>query len=184
MQDEATNVSVGRVQRGSAMLISMGVLIILTLLGTLVLQTVNVETDVAGAQRLSQKALYVAEAGANWGLEKLRLDYNFNTPNPEIDKLIDPVTTNLSAVDVSDPHCKYLKQLSGTCATWHELTSGPNGRAYGATGRFRVFVHDDRDEMNSVDWTLDQNESIILRALGMDARGAKRMIEVGIGTKN
>ncbi|MEZ4270214.1 MAG: pilus assembly PilX N-terminal domain-containing protein [Myxococcota bacterium] len=52
-------------EAGAALIIAFTVMIVLSVLGLMVMQTISVDLDVAGAERSSEHALYIAEAGLN-----------------------------------------------------------------------------------------------------------------------
>jgi hypothetical protein len=58
-------------QEGSAMIISLLVLLVLTMLGTLMLAQSNIETQIAGHDMRSTQALFAAEAGYAEGLARM-----------------------------------------------------------------------------------------------------------------
>lgn len=159
-------------QQGFSLLLAMSVIVLLTLLGIMVLKTVTADLALAGSDRSSQAALYTAEAGVYWGLDKLRDDYGFDGDTPQYDIVL---SGTVPAVSAGDAACQHL---SGTCTDWRELTAGSEG--FGDAS-FRVFVRDD-DEADG-DSLVDSNATILMWALGVDQHGAKRMIEVVLSTR-
>lgn len=58
-------------QRGFGLVIAVSVIALLSLLGMLVLDQVYTDIQIAGSERASQSAMYIAEAGSVWGRTRL-----------------------------------------------------------------------------------------------------------------
>lgn len=66
-------------QRGSALLIAMLILSVLTIIGLAVTRTSNIELQIVGNDRLQKKVFYEAESGAQIGWELI--EQNLSCPN-------------------------------------------------------------------------------------------------------
>lgn len=178
---------VKRRERGFALLMGLTVLVVLTILGLSVMSSVGEDLSVVRTMRESENALAIAEAGIAWGLNQLNVMHGL-----EENKQYNPILRNDTTVDgsnfydIPDANDEICQGLSpGQCDNWWEITDTDDLPEFGETddnvalrGRFRVVVGDDND--GDDDYTADQNKMILLRALGIDARGAKRLIEVAV----
>jgi Tfp pilus assembly protein PilX len=159
-------------ERGFSIAAAILVLLVLTALGVTVLNSVNTDIEIAGQQRTSESALQLAEAGVAWGQWQIRNAYygNFSyllvtaaanagepTPPPEI------------TGDTDCPNTSCL--LFG----WRDLSGGTV--AYGG-GTYRVAIKDDDDGDGNLN--VDDNNRILLRSLGTDPSGTRRLVEVAL----
>ena len=148
--------------RGSTLLIAISFIVMLTMVGALVMRAVRSDLDTAGAERSSQDALYIAEAGLQWGRSKILTDYWSGTgPNyGSLFTLSDPAL---------DPLCDESRVQE---TNWVRLDS----MAYG-TGHFCLVVKDDE----FADTPTVDNNTFLIRSLGVAADGyAKRLLEVTV----
>ncbi len=156
--------SARRVQRdeaGAVLIIAMVVLIMLTMVGLMAIQIVAVEVEVVGAERSADNALYIAEAGLQWGLQTLD-GYNFVPGNPDYAPI-------LALPTVSDAGPFAPAQIQG----WYELHGGQISMPYG-DGNFRVVVN----VMPPPD-----EDTLLVRSFGISGspqEGAKRLLEVAV----
>ena len=67
------NRAIKREERGWILVVAMSMTIVITFMGMLVLQSASVDARLAGAERNSETARYIAEAGIAWAVEKLKL---------------------------------------------------------------------------------------------------------------
>ena len=162
--------------RGFSIMIAMAVTVMLTLLGTLVLDSVNIDLTLARTDRASQRALSIAEAGLTWGMEKLRTSYSFETATPSY-------ATVLALIKVQDddpagcPNSTVCKLYD-----WRQLPDGKSV-SYGS-GTFQVAVRDDDD--GDLNEGADLNKTIMLRSLGKITEGndtTSRLIEIIVSTQ-
>jgi len=152
---------VRRSEAGAVMIIAVVVVTMLTLVGLMAIQIVGVELEVVGAERSADNALYIAEAGVQWGLQNL-YGYNFVPGNPNYAPI-------LALPTVSDAGPFAPSQLQG----WHELHAGQTSIAYG-DGFFRVVV----EVMPPPD-----DDTLLVRSLGISGSpqdGARRLLEVAV----
>lgn len=147
-------------ERGYSLMIVIVTLVFLSALALITVQVVSVETRVAGNDRAAHNALYIAQAGIAWGTDLLR-----QAPYEVVD-----------SASVSKALALGFAPVTGTGATvldgWLELPGSPV--SYGG-GTFRVAIKDDNDDANP---TSDSNSRFFMRALGTDASGNRRLIEV------
>src|SRR4051812_33611059 len=66
-------------ERGFSLVIGMSILILLTVLGIAVIQTVNSDISSSASDKQSQSALTIAEAGITWAIDYLQTQYQLNT---------------------------------------------------------------------------------------------------------
>lgn len=150
----------GPSERGYSLMIVIVTLVFLSALALITVQAVSVESRVAGNDRAAHNALYVSEAGIAWGTDLLR-----QAPYEVID-----------SVSVTKVLALGFTPVTGTGATvldgWFELPGSPV--SFGG-GTYRVAIKDDNDDANP---TSDSNSRFFMRALGTDASGNRRLIEV------
>ena len=155
-------------QRGFSLLVAMTLLTLLTFLGLMVWDTVAIESQSAGSDRRSINALYIAEAGMAWGLDQL-------ATYSSADVLLNDYSGSANVIS----NFTALNQ-------WFELNiSQPlqNYTVSGTTvGQYRVAILDDDDEDPGVaqDYKADKNQIVLIRSLGVDTSGARRMIEAAV----
>jgi len=147
-------------ERGYSLMIVIVTLVFLSALALITVQAVSVESRVAGNDRTAHSALYIAQAGIAWGTNLLR-----QAPYEVVD------STSLSKVLALG-----FTSITGTGATvldgWLEL---PGSQVTFGGGTYRVAIKDDDDDANP---TSDSNSRFLMRALGTDASGNRRLIEV------
>ena len=158
-------------RRGFTLMIAMAVTVMMTLLGTMALDAVNIDLTLARTDRASQRALLVSEAGVTWAMEKLRTSYGFETDSPSYSTVL-----SLSKVQDVDPTCT----APSTCKLydWRQLPGGESV-SYGG-GTFRAAVKDDDD--GDLSDTADRNSTILIRSLGT-VESASRLIENVVTTQ-
>lgn len=153
-------------ESGFAMIISLIVLMLLTLLGMSMMKVGGDDVSVAGNTRASASAMYIAQAGIYWGLDTLRrspfsLDAAGATPSAVLQ------SAELTLIPDTDP----VPELRG----WLQLPSSPVSFA---DGDFRVAILDDVEADG--DTTTDTNQRFLLRSLGTDSRGSRSLVEVAL----
>ena len=57
------------------MIMVLMVIVMLTMLGLTVMQSTTLDMEISGAERGADRALYIAEAGIQWGLNELEFTY-------------------------------------------------------------------------------------------------------------
>ncbi len=168
-------------ERGFSLLIGMSVLILLTVLGIAVVQGINSDVESAGNDRGSQSALAIAEAGLTWSMDFLKNTYalhqataqtftniatnsmnnltNYSDATNEAKTAID---ADISATDVSPARADWK------CVT-HARTDAE--KTFGG-GRYHVWVAKDPADPTG--------KTLLMRALGIDARGSQRLVEIAV----
>ncbi len=150
-------------ERGYSLLVAIVVVVFLSALAAITIRTVTSESRVAGDERASQQALYLAQAGIAWGTDMLRRPpYNLDGSGTIDSVLADP---SLRTVTVT------TDVFYDATRPWRELPGSPVSYQ---GGTFRVAIRDDKDS----DPTVDKNGLFQMRALGTDQSGSRRMIEV------
>jgi len=158
-------------ERGSAIIIAMVILVALTVLGTMVLDTVSVESDVAANEKSSQTSVQLAEAGIAYAMEQLSaLPLDPDDGQTFVDNLWDPLTTAGRTVQSTDSDCGHLNCTSDTWFRYH----APGSLTLGA-GTYRVYVGDD----DIAESGTGGNGVIYVRSIG-NSNGAERMLEVAL----
>lgn len=150
-------------ERGSTLVMVLLVIMLLTVLGATVLQSVTADVDAAGAERGAEEAMYIAEAGIQWALQELDGVYGFNASNPDYSPILalPPVT----AATTWGP-----SEIVG----WHQLHAASESMPY-ASGNFRVVAKPaDPPEKNT----------LLVRSLGIASGGARRLLEVAVQPTN
>jgi len=149
-------------ERGSVLVMAIAIITMLTLLGLVVLRTVSVDIDSTGAERLSDNALYAAEAGIQWALQDLALTYN-----------IDPANADYTAVLAQPSITGDVNCPDATCPLfgWHQLHPATMVRNFGAS-TFRVAVNQDSDLT-----------TLLIRSDGRSPGGGRRVLEVAVAPK-
>ncbi len=152
-------VRIKKEEAGSVLILATVVIVMLTLVGLMAFRTVAVEVDVVGAERKGESALYIAEAGLQYGLQRIEA-YGFSGVSPNYG----PITA-LPVVTTGGPWGP------GDMAGYFELHSTDTFLSYG-DGGFRVVVR-------PVDPPNDDHLSILCLGIsGNPSRGAKRLLEV------
>lgn len=146
-------------ERGILLLIAMVFVVVLTLLGSMVLREVAADVQVAGAERNTEDALYIAEAGLQWGRDQIMTQFG---SGGTVDlSSSSAIWTTLSLIPNTDPDV----QLHG----WYDLGT----QSYGAVGgKFHVAVEQDPADSSG--------DSILMRSMGTSPGGAKRLLEVAV----
>lgn len=171
-------------ERGFSLVIGMSVLILLTVLGIAVIQTVNSDIDAAASDRGYQSALAIAEAGVTWALDYLQTQYALssathqtfqdimNNTRGDLTLASGASAEELLACPTADACCLAPAGCSGNPA-WLVVTHArtPTQIAFGG-GHFDVWV--------GLDPTDTTGNTLLLRSLGIDARGSQRLIEVAV----
>lgn len=150
-------------EAGGTLILAMVVLMMLTLVGLMAIQIVAVEVDVVGAERRADNALYIAEAGIQWGLQTLD-GYNFLPGTRDF--------TALNALPVINGSDSWAPSEIAD-GTWHELHSGQANIPFG-DGAFRVVVKA---------MAPPNDDTLLVRSFGVSGRpedGAKRLLEVAV----
>jgi hypothetical protein len=160
-------------QRGFVLIVAVSLITLLTLFGFTTLHTIWVDARLVYAQRQTQTAFNLAEAGMKWGLARLNtLDANF----PDFDSVLVE-----SALDCGAGTEECPCELTG----WRPLSSDPDEHiidypdSENPIGSFRVVVKDDHDGDDG-DLDSDTNRTILLRSYGLMVGGGRRMIEVTV----
>ncbi len=180
---------VRRNERGFALLMGLTVLVILTVLGLSVMSSMGEDLVVVQNMRESEVALALAEAGLAWGLEQLNDEpYRYDDNRDETALLVD-ANGLFSALSNGDEICTGLKTtgVPTQCESWQEITDPNNPEAFGdagaaTRGTFRVVFGDNDD--GDGDYSTDADDLILIRALGVDPSGSKRLIEVAVTAGN
>lgn len=142
-----------RLERGFAFFVAVVIVLALTFVGLWAVRGSNESLQLAMRSHAAIRAFYVAEAGVAFGLETLRR-----------------APIELAAEDEDERACG---EASCPLAGWRVLTTAP--RPFGE-GTYWVAVHDDADDDG--DEGVDSNGRILMRSLGVDSSGARRLIEV------
>ena len=147
------------------------------------MSTVGEDLTVVKNLRQSENALSIAEAGISWAIEELNTPvseggYGLQTAKNYSGLLGD--TTRYTALTVGDELCTGLASQD-QCTSWRALSPSPilfgaAGSSASTQGLFRTAYGDDQD--GDSDFLADTNETIVIRSIGEDNFGAKRMIEV------
>ncbi len=125
-------------ERGAALVMALFLITILTVLGTLVLNTSIVEIKMANNQKISSQAFYAAEAGLERALLKAMNDFTLEAPSPSWANATfagaDTVTTVTRTGQATnfDPAVRSLDQYleSNNVKTWTFANGGTTvGRA-------------------------------------------------------
>ena len=163
-------------QRGFALIVALAVVTMLSLLGFLVLDAVVNDMGMVTSARQTNSALYVAEAGLGWAIDKVSLAYDGLSAFGDLTQSTLYLSNVIVAGDPACPttSCSVLVSPPG----WRRITP-PNAVPYGS-GEFQVFIRDDDDGDNNSD--VDTNGIILIRTLGRSGRnsGAYRVVEVAI----
>ena len=160
-------------ERGFVLVVSVSMITLLTLFGFTTLHTIWVDARLVYAQRQTQTAFHIAEAGMKWGLSQLNaLDANF----ADFNSVLDESEINCGAGTDECP-CEITgwRPLSGVVS--EQVIDYPSEA--NPLGWFRVVVKDDDDGDNG-DMSSDANRTIRVRSYGMMYRGGRRMIEVTV----
>ncbi|MEM6532224.1 MAG: PilX N-terminal domain-containing pilus assembly protein [Myxococcota bacterium] len=169
-------------ERGFALILGLTVLVILTILGLSVMSTVGEDLTAVKNMRQSEDALAIAEAGVSWAIEQLNkvspLGYGLEASKQYDSLLQDASNLNLyTALTAGDEICTGMSDAQ--CTNWRQIgtTAFGSGGTTGSTqGTFRVAYGDDED--GDGDFGADDNDTIVIRSIGTDSLGSKRMIEV------
>jgi len=172
------NRTIKREERGWILVVAMAMTIVLTFMGMLVLQSASVDARLAGAERNSETARYIAEAGIAWAVEKLntepglisgsRLRINSLLAYSTFEALGDDELCAASQI-IQNESC-FPNELVG----WGRLHQEHTSVAYNG-GHFRVGIRDDDDDTNYLE---DSNDQFFIRAYGVSIRGARSVVEV------
>ena len=166
-------------ERGFSLLIGMSVLILLTVLGIAVVQGINSDVDGAGIDRGSQSALAIAEAGLTWSMDYLKNVYSLHQATSQT--FIDIMSNKYSDLSIyGDATAEEKLAIDAEAGAPSPLTTNwmcvtHNRTAAQKTfggGRYHVWVAKDPADPNG--------KTLLMRALGIDARGAQRLVEIAI----
>ena len=167
------NIKAHENERGYILLVSVMVSAVLTLMGFLVLHTVWFDSKTAYADRQSQVAFHLAEAGMAWGISKLNeLDTDFTDFNDLLDE--DPLDCG-SGSDACPCELTGWRPISGEEDEKIVFYPGPDEQ--NSIGQYRVVVKDD-DDGDDGDLESDTNQRIKIRSYGLSHQGSRRMLEV------
>lgn len=162
-------------ERGFSLLIGMAILILLTVLGVTVLQTVNADIENAANDKGAQTALAIAEAGLTYALDYLNTSYALSTASAQtFQNIINNANGDLSPKSDATTEENIACPTADACASnWKIITHNrPTAdRAFGG-GRYVVWV--------GLDPADKDNKTLLLRSLGIDARGSQRLIEIAV----
>lgn len=162
-------------ERGFSLIIGMSVLILLTVLGVTVMQSISSDVDAAGSDRGAQSALAIAEAGLSWSLDYLKTSYQLDTGGAAI---FNNIATNsrsdlTSYSGATDEEKLVYKAENFDTTKWqcitHNRTTGE--KSFGG-GRYVVWA--------GLDPADDSGNTLLVRSLGIDARGAQRLVEIAV----
>ena len=152
-------------ERGTVLIIAMSVLVMMTLVGVMVMQMVAVDVDAVGAERGGEEALYIAEAGIQWGLQEVDLKYDIDPSTPDYTPLTVPNLTAVPSEAVWGPPA---------IVGWGQLHPASRSIAYGG-GAFRVVVQPA---------PAPDTKTLLVRSLGVTMEagrfGAQRLLEVAV----
>ena len=170
--------SIRHEERGWILVVSMAMTIVITFMGMLVLQSASVDARLAGAERNSETARYIAEAGIAWAVEKLNPEPGLIAGSTlRISTLLAYSTfeslgddEQCTAYQITENQTCYPNELVG----WSRLHPDQVSIPYNG-GHFRVGVRDDDDDDN---YLLDSNDQFFIRAYGVSIRGARSVVEV------
>lgn len=166
-----------RRQRGASLILAVAIISLLTMVGTMVLNQVYTDTQLAGSERAAQDALYVADAGAVWGQQELMNvlwpggSATVTTTPPLLSSL-----TSKTALGTNDPMCP-----DGIdCSQWFLLTPGaaPGWVAYGTDSNYRVAATCNPRPCDNSNTPVNYS----IRSLGLARGGAQRLVEIVLGT--
>ncbi len=163
------------------MILVMVLSAVLLILGITISSFVGQDVEQAGSVLRSADALYVADAGVNWGADVLgKAPFNLDTAGTTVDSVL----TNVSLTLITDPTdplngCKELPSSPQTI-TLETIPATPFAPAVVRTGTFRVAIKDDNDNADPND---DTNDRFLLLSLGTASNGARRLIEASMSTK-
>lgn len=152
-------------ERGYSLIIAVTIIALLIMMGTMVLDQVANDVQLAGGDRAAQNAMFLAEAGAIWGKSAL-VEILYPASDTATAQLT--AVTSLPGLPAVDPLCP-----DGiSCASWYRLTS-QEWIPY-ANGQYRVGV-------TCSPSCAGTPQSYIVRSLGKSSDGAQRLIEVVVG---
>lgn len=181
LEGHLINGFVRKSERGFSLIIGMSVLILLTVLGIAAIQTVNADIDAAASDKGSQSALSVAEAGITWALDYLQTNYGLNTASQQtFQDIVNNAKGDFAPLSAATAEEKLacVLQVSGspdacTGSTWQIMTHNRTTAeiAFGG-GHFVVWV--------GLDPADSTGSTLLLRSLGIDARGSQRLIEIAV----
>ena len=142
-----------RREYGGMLILGMILLGTITLLGLILLQRLQVDTEVAMASSQAEKALQIAEAGLQHAITKL---------GEKLDASSGDFTEVLAEATISTAECGSNCPLEG----WIRAISGEDRISYNG-GYYIAGIKD--DEGDETDTTA--NKRIIVRSLGVSAEG-------------
>ncbi|HET6343434.1 MAG TPA: hypothetical protein VFH51_00825 [Myxococcota bacterium] len=152
-------------ERGYSLIIAVSIIALLIMMGTMVLDQVGNDVQLAGGDRAAQNAMFLAEAGAIWGKSAV-VQALYPTSDTATAQLT--AITSLPALTAVDALCP-----DGiSCASWYRLTAA-EWVTY-ANGQYRVGVTCNPSCSGTP-------QSYTIRSLGKSADGAQRLIEVVVG---
>ena len=170
--------AIKREERGWILVVAMAMTIVITFMGMLVLQSASVDARLAGAQRNSETAKYIAEAGIAWAVKKLNTEPGLIAGSSlRINTLLAYSTfealgddTQCTAFQITQNETCFPNELVG----WGRLHPEQISIAYNG-GHFRVGIREDNDDDNYLE---DSNNQFFIRAYGVSIRGARSVIEI------
>ncbi|MBC7793263.1 MAG: hypothetical protein H7Z43_06120 [Clostridia bacterium] len=172
-------VKLNKNERGFSLLIGMSILILLTVLGITVLQTVNADIENAANDKGAQTALAVAEAGLTYAMDYLNTSYALNTASATtFQNIINNVNGDLSAANTATAEekiaCPTTMGSENICgANWRIVTHDrPSTEVNFGGGRYVVWVGLDPADASQ--------KTLLLRSLGIDVRGSQRLLEIAV----
>lgn len=163
-------------ERGFSLIIGMSVLILLTVLGIAVVQSINSDIDGAASDRGSQSALAIAEAGLTWSLDYLSRTYDLaNATAQTFTDIIDNTHSDLSVYSecTTEEKSAVDAEAAPVAADWRSITHNRTTaeKTFGG-GRYHVWVAKDPADPNG--------KTLLMRAIGVDARGSQRLVEIAV----
>lgn len=158
-------------EAGFSLVTAVVIITLLVFLGTMVLQQVANDVQLAGGDRAAANALYIAEAGAVWGkVTATNLLFPNGPGTPQVSAI-----TALTPVTAAD-QTSLCPDTAGVCTTtFYSLTaaSGSTWVSYGS-GQYNVGVACNPN-CTGMPYTYT------IRSFGQTPDGAKRLVELTLG---
>jgi hypothetical protein len=108
-------------QKGTALLIALGIMIMLSFIGIAAITTTNIDMDISGSEKRSTQSLYLAEAG----LQRTVHEYLWGGFNDENTSPMTNLFAWLNSLDGDTIHCNVAVPGQGTYTTIITAVSDP-----------------------------------------------------------
>ena len=160
-------------ERGMSLIIAVVVIVLLTMIGLMVLDSVYSDTQLAGSERSTQAAMYVAEAGAVIGRQML-VDMLFpagsgQTAPPQVATLL-----TQQQLAIGDPICP-ASDTTTVCSNWYQL--GVSTWTNYAQGQYRIAA----TCYPTCSSTASNSMTFSVRSIAKMPDGSTRLIQIDVG---